>query len=214
VRPLCEEVVAELPRSPPGRRDRRGISNEVDSMNSDNRAPTRRLRLFLRDFRMVEAHIALAEGQSLVSWLANRRSYVNLRNAHWVSTKDSVQHAVLKVDQVLWAASIDNDIPLVSTTQPHAPKAVEIQLEGGLLVRGGLSIGDKQRLSDYLEAQMQFIPLRGGLLLRSGRPAKEVNLVLGDVALNQAAVQSMWEIAMQERAEEIEHDENGVPSIG
>ena len=182
-------------------------------MNADNRAPTRRLRLFLRDFRMLEANITLAEGQSLVSWLANRRSYVNLRNAHWVSTKDTVQHAVLKVDQVLWAASVDNDIPLVSTSQPHAPKAVEIQLEGGLLVRGGLNIGDKQRLSDYLEAQMQFIPLRGANLLRSGRPAKEVNLVLGDVALNQAAVQSMWEIAMQERGEEDEHVEHGVHSI-
>ena len=183
-------------------------------MTDGHKAPTRRLRLFLRDFRMVEASIAVAEGQSLVSWLANRRTYVNLRNAHWVSTKDSVQHAVLKVDQVLWAASIDSDIPLVSTTQPHAPRAVEIQLEGGLLVRGGLNISEKQRLSDYLEAQMQFVPLRGGLLMRSGRPAKEVNLVLGDVALNQSAVQAMWEIAMQERSEEAVHVENGVPSIG
>src|SRR6185436_1764797 len=102
----------------------------------------------------------------------------------------------------LWAASMDNDIPLVSTSQASAARAVEIQLDGGLLVRGGLNIGEKQRLSDYLEAQMQFIPLRNGLLLRSGRPAKEVNLVLGDVALNQSAVQAMWEIAMQERSEE------------
>ena len=173
-----------------------------------HKAPTRRLRLFLRDFRMVEAQLALAEGQSLVSWLSNRRSYVNLRGAHWVSTNDNVQHAVLKVDQVLWAASMDNDVPLVSTSQASATRAVEIQLDGGLLVRGGLNIGEKQRLSDYLEAQPQFIPLRGGLLMRSGRPAKEVNLVLGDVALNQSAVQAMWEIAMQDRPEEHEREEH------
>jgi hypothetical protein len=172
-----------------------------------HKPPTRHLRLFLRDFRMVEASITLAEGQSLVSWLSNRRTYVNLRGAHWVSTNENVQHAVLKVDQVLWAASMDNDIPLVSTSQVNAARAVEIQLDGGLLVRGGLNIGEKQRLSDYLEAQMQFIPLRGGLLLRSGRPSREVNLVLGDVALNQAAVLAMWEIALQEHREQQEQAE-------
>ena len=106
---------------------------------------------------------------------------------------------------------MDNDIPLVSTSQTSAARAVEIQLDGGLLVRGGLNISEKQRLSDYLEAQMQFIPLRNASLLRSGRPPKEVNLVLGDVALNQAAVQAMWEIALQERSDEAPPVANAAP---
>jgi hypothetical protein len=156
--------------------------------------PSTRLRLFLRDFRMVEATISLSPGQSLTSWLANRKSYVNLRGAHWASTNDHVQHAVLKVQQVLWAASMDGDIPLMTAMQPMAPRVVEIQLDGGLLVRGGLNVGERQRLSDYLESQAQFIPVRNAMLLRSGRPPKEVNVTLGDVVLNQEAVQAVWEI--------------------
>ena len=161
------------------------------------KTPIRRLRLFLRDFRMIEASAGLADGQALTSWLSNRKSYVNLRGAHWASTNDSVQHAVLKVQQVLWAAAVDNDIPLTSASSTVAPRTVEIQLEGGLLVRGGLAVSDKQRLSDYLESQAQFIPVRGAVLLRSGRPPKEVNVTLGDVVLNQEAVQAIWEVDAQ-----------------
>ena len=162
----------------------------------DSRAPqpSTRLRLFLRDFRMVEASISLSPGQSLTSWLANRKSYVNLRGAHWASTNDHVQHAVLKVQQVLWAAAMDGDVPLITAMQPMTPRLVEIQLDGGLLVRGGLNVGERQRLSDYLESQAQFIPIRNAVLLRSGRPPKEVNVTLGDVVLNQDAVQAVWEV--------------------
>ena len=163
-------------------------------MVDQTKAAPRRLRLFLRDFRMIDASISLSPGQSLTSWLANRKSYVNLRDAHWASTNDIVQHAVLKVQQVLWAASVDGDIALTSASLPQAPRMVEIQLDGGLLVRGGLNAGERQRLSDYLESQAQFIPVKNAMLLRSGRPPKEVNVTLGDVVLNQEAVQAMWEI--------------------
>ena len=158
----------------------------------------RRLRLFLRDFRMIEAHASLADGQSLTSWLANRKQYVNLRGAVWTTTNERAQHVVLRIPQVLWAASMDGDISLVSAAPTAAPRHVELQLEGGLFVRGGLNLGERQRLSDYLETQPPFIPLRNAQLLRSGRPSKEVNVVLGDVVLNQEAVQAMWEVEAQE----------------
>lgn len=164
----------------------------------------RRLRLFLRDFRQIEARANLAEGQSLASWLSNRKTYVNLRDATWTTTNEHAQHAVLKVQQVLWAASMDGDILLVSAQPTTTPRLVEIQLEGGLLVRGGLNLGDRQRLSDYLESQQSFIPIRNAKLMRSGRPSKEVNLVLGEVVLNQEAVQAVWEVDAQGRAEESE----------
>src|SRR5690606_5771293 len=98
--------------------------------------PSRRLRLFLRDFRMVEAQISLAEGQSLMQYFANRKQYVNMRGARWASTNESVRFAVLRVDQVLWAAAMDNDIPLMPGSG-SAPREVELQLDGGLLVRAG-----------------------------------------------------------------------------
>lgn len=155
--------------------------------------PTRRLRLFLRDFRMIEAHISLADGQSLTQFFVTRKHYVNLRSAKWSGSDETIDHVVLKIEQVLWAAALDGDIALTQATSPAPPRAVEVQLDGGLLMRAGMFLSDGQRLSDYLEAQPQFIPMRSVELLRSGRPPKEVNVTLGDIALNQAGVQAMWE---------------------
>jgi hypothetical protein len=159
--------------------------------------PSRRLRLFLRDFRMIEAQISLAEGQALMQYFASRKQYVNMRGARWASTNENIRFAVLRVEQVLWASAMDNDIPLTPGTHSMAPREVEIQLDGGLLVRAGMLIGEGQRLSDYLESQPQFLPVRNAQLLRSGRPPKEVNVTLGDVVLNQQAVQAVWEVEAQ-----------------
>jgi hypothetical protein len=164
------------------------------------KSPQRRLRIFLRDFRMVEATVSLAEGQSLASYFANRKSYLNLLGAHWAGTGDDVAHAVLRVEQVLWAASPESDIPLTNASVAARARTVEIQLDGGLLVRGGLIMSEHQRLSDYLESAGQFVPLLQTNLLRSGRPPKKVNVHLGDVVLNQDAVQAVWEVAAQEDA--------------
>lgn len=164
---------------------------------AQDKQPARRLRLFLRDFRMVEATVSVSEGQSLLQYFANRRQYVNMRSAKWASSNETVIHSVVRIDQVLWAASIDNDIPLINAMAQNQPREVEIQLDGGLLVRAGLNIGEGQRLSDFLESQPQFVPIRAGQLLRSGRPPKEVNVALGDVVLNQLAVQAVWEISAQ-----------------
>jgi hypothetical protein len=160
------------------------------------RLPSKRLRLFLRDFRMIEAQVNLAEGGALMQYFANRKQYVNLRGARWSSTSEDLRFVVLRVDQVLWAASMDNDIPLTPGTSA-SPREVELQLDGGLLVRGGMNISDGQRLADYMESQPQFLPVRGAQLLRSGRPPKEVNVALGDIVLNQSAIQAVWELRVQ-----------------
>jgi hypothetical protein len=171
---------------------------------AQDKLPARRLRLFLRDFRMVEATIGLSEGQSLTQYFASRKQYVNLRAAKWASSSDVTRHAVLKIDQVLWAAALDNDIPLINAMAQNAPREVEVQLDGGLLVRAGLNVGEGQRLIDYLESQPQFVPMRSAQLLRSGRPPKEVNVSLGDIVLNQVAVQAVWEMAAQKHDAETE----------
>jgi hypothetical protein len=158
---------------------------------------TRRLRLFLRDFRMVEAHISVSEGQPLMQYFASRKHYVTVRGAKWANSNDTVKFAVLRVEQILWAAAMDNDVALTPGTSSTTPREVEMQLDGGLLVRAGLVLGENQRLGDYLEAQPQFLPLRNAQLLRSGRPPKEVNMALGDVVLNQAAIQAVWETQAQ-----------------
>jgi hypothetical protein len=158
------------------------------------KTPTRRLRIFLRDFRMVEAAASLAEGQALASYFASRKSYVNLREARWADADEAVAHAVLRVDQVLWAAAPDGDVPLTSASLATPGRLVEIQLDGGLLFRGAFVMSAHQRLTDYLESAGPFVPLLRSQLLRSGRPPKRVNVDLGDVVLNQAAIQATWEV--------------------
>jgi hypothetical protein len=156
--------------------------------------PAHRMRIFLRDFRMLEAAVSLADGQALSTFFANRKSYINVRAAHWTGTEDSdVRHAVLRVDQVLWATAADGDVPLTNTPASSPGRIVEMQLDGGLLLRGALSLGDRQRLSDYLESAGPFVPVHDASLLRSGRPPRKVNVDLGGVVLNQDAIQAVWE---------------------
>jgi hypothetical protein len=156
------------------------------------------LRIFLRDFRMVEATVSLAEGQSLASYFANRKAYLNLRGARWAGTAEDLSYVALRVAQVLWSAAPDNDIPLTTAASSRG-RLVELQLDGGLLVQGSLIVGDQQRLSDYLEAAGQFVPMLHGQLLRSGRPPKKVNVNLGDIVVNQDAIQAVWEVEAQNR---------------
>lgn len=151
--------------------------------------------MFLRDFRMIEAFVSVAEGQSLSSYFAHRRTYVNLRAAHWGDASSDRTHAVLRIDQILWATEPDGDMPLVSASGGGRRRSVEVQLEGGLLLRGGLPMGEQQRLSDFLESTSNFIALQDTHLLRSGRPPKQTNVVLGSVVVNQAAIQALWEVS-------------------
>jgi hypothetical protein len=166
----------------------------------NGRSSTRRLRIFLRDFRMVEATVYLAEGQALAPYFSHRKSYVNLREARWVGTDDHVTHAVLKVEQVLWAASPEGEVPLINASAAGRQREIEMQLDGGLLLQGAIVMSAQQRLSDYLEHAGHFVPVMNARLLRSGRPPRTVNMDLGDIVLNQAGIQSVWELAEQNRA--------------
>jgi hypothetical protein len=165
-----------------------------------SRLPTRRLRIFLRDFRLVEAQASFADGQSLTNYFSNRKSYLNLRGAQWTSTSDDIKHAVLRLSQVLWVAAPDGDVDLTNASGHPQERLVELQLDGGLLVRACLLMSERQRLSDYLESAGEFVPMIRAQLLRSGRPPKQVNVTLGDIVLNQSAVQAVWEVSAQDIA--------------
>jgi hypothetical protein len=179
------------------------------------RTPPRRLRLLLRDFRMLEGSVSLPDGQSLTSFLSSRKSYLHLQDVRWTNTGERASFAVLRVAQLLWAASPDGDVTLVSASLSPEPRVVEIQVDGGLLVRAALHIGARQRLGDYLEAAGPFVPLGNAHLLRSGRPAKKANLILGDIVLHQDGIQAVWETSVAAHQAETERaQEDAVPSWG
>jgi hypothetical protein len=162
-------------------------------MLETSRTRTRRLRLFLRDFRVVEANASFADGQSLAHYLAQRRAWVTLLDAHWPGTGDRSPVIVLRVQQILWIETHNGEVPAVTSSAAPNPRGVDVRLDGGLVLRGWLPMMEGQRLADYLESAGGFVPLMEAHLLRSGRPPRKTNVVLRDVAINRDAIQTVSE---------------------
>ena len=158
--------------------------NDVNTSDSN---PPRRLRLFLRDHRVLDANARVPRGQFLSTYLASRTRYVNLTGVDWVGTGEEVSHMALKVDKILWATSQDGELPLTSALAAVAARRVEVELEGGYLLAAGLLLVQNQRLSDYLQSAPPFIPLRNATL----RPRSKS---LGDIVINQEAIQVVREV--------------------
>ncbi|HKJ92003.1 MAG TPA: hypothetical protein VJ957_02490 [Longimicrobiales bacterium] len=155
------------------------------------RNPARRLRLFLRDHRVLDANVHVAQGQYLATYLASRNRYVNLTSVDWMGTGEHVPHMALKVSQILWGSSEDGELPLTNALAAAAARRVELELEGGYLLGAGLLLMEHQRLSDYLQSAPAFVPLRDSALLPRGRS-------LGDVVVNQDAIQVVREVSPEE----------------
>lgn len=156
-------------------------------MNENDSNPPRRLRLFLRDHRVLDASARVPRGQYLSTYLASRTRYVNLTGVEWVGTGERLGHMALKVDKVLWAASEDGELSLTGAVSATTARRVEVELEGGYLVSAGLLLVANQRLSDYLQSAPAFVPLRNAELRPRGKR-------LGDVVVNQEAIQVVREV--------------------
>ena len=129
----------------------------------------------------------IASGQFLITFLAGRKRYISLTSSVWLATEEPVDYMLLKVDRILWVSSPDQQIQLMNVLGATTPKQVEISVEGGLVIRAGLALGARQRLSDYLATAQEFIPLTNAIALPR-------EAVLGDIALNQEAIRSIREI--------------------
>lgn len=175
-------------------------------MNPNEQNPPRRLRLFLRDHRVLDASARVPRGQFLATYLASRTRYVNLTDVDWMGTGEKVPHMALKVDRILWAASQDGDLALTSGLAAAAARRVEVELEGGYLLSAGLLLVEGQRLSDYLQSAPPFVPLRDAELRPRGRG-------LGDIVVNQEAIQLVREVHGQGEMPPAEDAEAGA-SIG
>jgi hypothetical protein len=155
-------------------------------VNPTEQNPLRRLRLFLRDHRILDADARVPLGQSLATWLASRTRYVNLTRIEWVGTGEVLPHMALKVDTVLWASSRDGDLPFTGAAPAADARRVDVELEGGYLLSAGLLLVNHQRLTDYLQSAPSFVPFREAELRPRGR-------LLGDVVVNHGAIQVVRE---------------------
>lgn len=162
---------------------------------------SRRLRFFLRDFRVIEGVVGVGASASLVSVLASRKSYISLTDARWSGSEPALPHLVLRVEHVFWAGAPHADVPLVNAPLVVHATQTDLQLEGGLILRGGLPLAPNQRLGDYLESAGPFIPLREAVMLRSRHGGRPVGAELGDIAVRQGIIEAAWEVPLQERQE-------------
>jgi hypothetical protein len=142
---------------------------------------------------MLDAWLGIAESQSLAAFLSNRRTYMSVRDARWSNTTEVLGHLVVRVDQTLWASVPGREVPISAAPASAPPRAVELSLEGGLVIRGGMSVGTGQRLSDYLETASPFLPLHAAKLMKRARQPADVNVDLGDIAVNQSALLAVRE---------------------
>jgi type IV pilus assembly protein PilB len=151
----------------------------------------RGLQLCLRDQAILEGKIFVADGQYLPTCLGNRKGWVNLTAVHFLNTGEQLEHIAVQTNRILWASSPNGEVALMAHTPMLQPRKVELQLEGGMTLRGHLALAPRQRLSDYLAANGDFIPLRDATLVPG-----EVSI--GDVAVNQEAIQRLRDFAAGE----------------
>ncbi|HUE77727.1 MAG TPA: hypothetical protein VMM83_07275 [Longimicrobiales bacterium] len=156
-------------------------------MNQIDNNPPRRLRLFLRDHRVMDANARVPQGQFLATYLASRTRYVNLTGVDWIGTGEKIPHMALKVDKILWAASEDGELSLTNALAAGGARRVEVELEGGYMLSAGLLVVQNQRLSDYLQSAPPFIPLRNAELRPRGKG-------LGDIVVNQESIHLVREV--------------------
>ena len=164
-----------------------GHANGGENVNPNETNPPRRLRLFLRDHRVLDANARVPQGQFLATYLASRTRYVNLTGVDWMGTGEKVPHMALKVDKILWATSQDGELPLTNALATVAARRVEVEIEGGYFLSAGLLLVQNQRLSDYLQSAPPFVPLRKAELRPRGKE-------LGDIVVNQDAIQVVREL--------------------
>ena len=145
------------------------------------------IQLCLRDQALVEGTVSAADSTYLPACLGNRNGWVNLTSVHFLNTGERLQHIAVQTNRVLWACSPNGDIALMLIPPQAASRGVEIQLEGGAVVRGHLSLTAKQRLSDNLAAFGDFIPVRQAHTHPEGR-------LIGDLAVNREAIERLREV--------------------
>ena len=156
-------------------------------MNDQDDRATRRLRVFLRDHRILDAGVRVRRGQSLSDYLAGRTRYLELSDIDWVGMAEQTLHLTLKVDTILWASSDDESLPLAAASAGES-RRVEMELESGYLVRARLPLSRDQRVVDYLHGAPAFVPLWDARLMPRGKP-------LGDVVVNQHAIQNVRDLS-------------------
>jgi hypothetical protein len=150
----------------------------------------RPVRLLLRGNRALEGTMHVAEGQSLIGFLDSRKAFLNLTSVRWLDGRgsgSSLPHLSIRVSQIVWVVPLDASLALTSAVEPtDQSREVELELVGDVGVRVRLNIADEQRMSDYLDSNPSFVPLRSAHV-------RESNELMERIAVNHTAILTVRE---------------------
>lgn len=150
---------------------------------SQTRART--VRFALRDGDWVDGGVYLTEGHALAPYIGSRKGgWMNIVGATWASEGIAHGHAVIQVDEVLWAVARDRDLRIGAVGAGNNSREVDILLEDGTRLHGRINLAARQRLSDYLSSCGRFIPVVDAARPHGGE-------CFGDIALNARCVRAV-----------------------
>ena len=134
------------------------------------------VRVFLRGNRSLEGSLHISEGQSLVGFMGMKKSFLNLTSVRWMDGRGgegALPHLSIRISQIVWIEPLDGGLPLSTGLTPNdGAREVEFQMVGDVTLNVTLGIANEMRMSDYLDSNPAFIPLRSARL-GDGRDAIE-----------------------------------------
>jgi hypothetical protein len=151
----------------------------------------RAVRVLLRGKRVLEGKIHIPEGQVLMTFLGMRTHFLNLTSVRWKDEPEDAEpmaHLSLRTSNIVWVVPLEQGLHVSAEPGPGmADRRVQLHLVDGWSLDVTLNISGEQRMSDYFDSNVAFIPLMNAEILSSGA-------VVERLAVNHTALLAIREI--------------------
>jgi hypothetical protein len=151
----------------------------------------REVQLRLRGGVTISGTIHIPEGQPLLHFLGLRKHFLNLTSARYgdaPQAEELLPHLSIRLSNVVWVIPLDTSLHVSAAADPvGSSRIVELQLVDGLTLNVILNLAEEQRMSDYLDSNVAFIPLWDAKVLSSSR-------VIERLAINHEAILAIREL--------------------
>jgi type IV pilus assembly protein PilB len=155
-----------------------------------------RVAFLTRNEGVVEATVALSDGQTLAAYLAGCGEAMELADGTWLSSSATAKRLTLRPADTIWARLLgDGATPTAITPEGREDVAVEVVLADGSSVHGRFQMIPDESLQKFLDAAGVFPVLRSARL--PSDPAS-----LGDLALNRSCIRSVRDITPRSTRQE------------
>jgi hypothetical protein len=149
------------------------------------------VQLRLRGGASIQGLIHIPEGQPLLHFLGLRKHFLNLTSARYLEppqTEEPLAHLSVRLSNVVWVIPLDVSLHVSAAASPvDSSRMVELQLVDDLTLNVILNLAEEQRMSDYLDSNVAFIPLWDAKVLSSSR-------VIERLAVNHEAILATREL--------------------